>query len=539
MLSTLASVVEYEQNRDVGSRIRKLESSISSLETDLEKIQKRKSELKELTEKATNEINNWKKEMGECKQKSEEYEKEILDWKKQASQATTSITKLNRQINSKETQIEQLISQKQEIAEQCELERITLPVLLDAAEEEDDSDGPQYDFSELDRAHLQERRPHARDKMDAEFRQKIESKSSEIERTAPNLRALDQYEAIQEKEKQVSQEFEAARKEEKQVADAYNTVKQKRVEYEQNRDVGSRIRKLESSISSLETDLEKIQKRKSELKELTEKATNEINNWKKEMGECKQKSEEYEKEILDWKKQASQATTSITKLNRQINSKEAQIEQLISQKQEIAEQCELERIALPVLSDAAEEEDDSDGPQYDFSELDRAHLQERRPSARDKMDAEFRQKIESKSSEIERTAPNLRALDQYEAIQEKEKQVSQEFEAARKEEKQVADAYNTVKQKSYRPSPFFILDEVDAALDNLNVAKVAQFIRSKSCQAARDNQDAEDGHGFQSIVISLKDSFYDKAEALVGVYRDVDKSCSSTMSFDLRNYAES
>ncbi|XP_033144182.1 structural maintenance of chromosomes protein 1 [Brassica rapa] len=383
------------------------------------------------------------------------------------------------------------------------------------------------------------------------------------------------------------------------------------VEYEQNRDVGSRIRKLESSISSLESDLEKIQKRKSELKELTEKATNEINNWKKEMGECKQKSEEYEKEILDWKKQASQATTSITKLDRQINSKETQIEQLISQKQEIAEQCELERIALPVLSD---------GPQYDFSELDRAHLP---PSARDRMDAEYRQKIESKSSEIERTAPNLRALDQYEAIQEKEKQVSQEFEAARKEEKQVADAYNTVKQKryelfmeafnhissiidkiykqltksnthplggtaylnleneddpflqgikyttmpptkrfrdmeqlsggektvaalallfsihSYRPSPFFILDEVDAALDNLNVAKVAQFMRSRSCQAARENQDAEDGHGFQSIVISLKDSFYDKAEALVGVYRDVDKSCSSTMSFDLGNYAES
>ncbi|XP_024013454.1 structural maintenance of chromosomes protein 1 [Eutrema salsugineum] len=394
------------------------------------------------------------------------------------------------------------------------------------------------------------------------------------------------------------------------------------LEYEQNRDVGSRIRKLESSISSLETDLEKIQQRKSELKELTEKATNEINNWKKEMGECKQKSEEYEKEILDWKKRASQATTSITKHNRQIHSKETQIQQLISQKQEITEKCELERITLPVLSDA-EEEDDSDGPQFDFSELDRAYLQERRPSARDKLDAEFRQKIESKTSKIDRTAPNLRALDQYEAIQEKEKQVSQEFEAARKEEKQVADAYNTVKQKryelfmeafnhiasnidkiykqltksnthplggtaylnleneddpflhgikyttmpptkrfrdmeqlsggektvaalallfsihSYRPSPFFILDEVDAALDNLNVAKVAKFIRSKSCQAGRDNQDAEDGNGFQSIVISLKDSFYDKAEALVGVYRDTDRSCSSTMSFDLRNYQES
>ncbi|CAA7046124.1 unnamed protein product [Microthlaspi erraticum] len=420
--------------------------------------------------------------------------------------------------------------------------------------------------------------------------------------------------------------------EEKQLKDAQNVAEDRlnlsnqlaklkyQLEYEQKRDVGSRIQKLESSISSLETDLEKIQKRKSELKELTETATNEINNWKKKMGECKQKSEEVEKEILDWKKQASQATTSITKLNRQIHSKETQIEQLISQKQEIAEKCELEHITLPVLADAMEE-DDSDGPQYDFSELDRA-LQGRRASARDKMDAEFRQKIESKTSEIERTAPNLRALDQYEAIQEKEKQVSQEFEAARKEEKRVADAYNIVKQKryelfmeafnhissnidkiykqltksnthplggtaylnleneddpflhgikyttmpptkrfrdmeqlsggektvaalallfsihSYRPSPFFILDEVDAALDNLNVAKVAKFIRSKSCQAARDSQDPEDGNGFQSIVISLKDSFYDKAEALVGVYRDTERSCSSTMSFDLRKYDE-
>ena len=33
---------------------------------------------------------------------------------------------------------------------------------------------------------------------------------------------------------------------------------------------------------------------------------------------------------------------------------------------------------------------------------------------------------------------------------------------------------------SYRSSPFFILDEVDAALDKTNVEKMAQFIRNRS-----------------------------------------------------------
>lgn len=61
-----------------------------------------------------------------------------------------------------------------------------------------------------------------------EFTQKIGALISEIERTAPNLKALDQYEALLEKERVATEEFEAARKEEKEVADKYNSVKQRR-----------------------------------------------------------------------------------------------------------------------------------------------------------------------------------------------------------------------------------------------------------------------------------------------------------------------
>eukprot|EP00056_Hartaetosiga_gracilis_P008824 m.126847 g.126847 ORF g.126847 m.126847 type:complete len:87 (-) comp12997_c0_seq17:1820-2080(-) len=44
----------------------------------------------------------------------------------------------------------------------------------------------------------------------------------------------------------------------------------------------------------------------------------------------------------------------------------------------------------------------------------------------------------------------------------------------------------------YNPAPFFILDEIDAALDNQNVGKVVSYI-------AKQTRDS-----FQCIVISLK-----------------------------------
>lgn len=79
---------------------------------------------------------------------------------------------------------------------------------------------------------------------------------------------------------------------------------------------------------------------------------------------------------------------------------------------------------------------------------------------------------------------------------------------------------------SYQPSPFFVLDEVDAALDTTNVERVATYIRRHG------NPD------LQFIVISLKNTMFEKSDALVGVYRQQELNTSKIVTLNLKNYAD-
>jgi hypothetical protein len=68
------------------------------------------------------------------------------------------------------------------------------------------------------------------------------------------------------------------------------------------------------------------------------------------------------------------------------------------------------------------------------------------------------------------------------------------------------------------------MDEIDAALDNVNVNKVSNYIRAMSRS------------DFQCIVISLKDKFYSKADSLIGVHRDTETNGSKTLSLRLTDF---
>ncbi|XP_027558306.1 structural maintenance of chromosomes protein 1B [Neopelma chrysocephalum] len=80
---------------------------------------------------------------------------------------------------------------------------------------------------------------------------------------------------------------------------------------------------------------------------------------------------------------------------------------------------------------------------------------------------------------------------------------------------------------SFRPAPFFILDEIDAALDNSNIDKVSSFIREQAHEQ------------FQMIVISLKEEFFCKADALLGVCPEHDDIMfSKVLTVDLTEFPE-
>ncbi|NXT75346.1 SMC1B protein, partial [Zapornia atra] len=80
---------------------------------------------------------------------------------------------------------------------------------------------------------------------------------------------------------------------------------------------------------------------------------------------------------------------------------------------------------------------------------------------------------------------------------------------------------------SFRPAPFFVLDEIDAALDNTNIDRVSSFIREQAHEQ------------FQMIVISLKEEFYSKADALIGVCPERDDFMfSRVLTLDLTEYPE-
>ncbi|KAJ2371508.1 Structural maintenance of chromosomes protein 1, partial [Coemansia sp. RSA 2607] len=154
-------------------------------------------------------------------------------------------------------------------------------------------------------------------------------------------------------------------------------------------------------------------------------------------------------------------------------------------------------------------------------------------------------------------------------------------------EKSVAALALLFSLQTFRPAPFFVLDEVDAALDLANVAKLANYLREHARVVpgtlaspeppaapgadievdadAEENGDPDASHymlrqstrakksdpqqssdataatspvtaDFQFIVISLKQALFERAHSLVGIYRDQPQNSSQVLTIDLEQF---
>ena len=74
------------------------------------------------------------------------------------------------------------------------------------------------------------------------------------------------------------------------------------------------------------------------------------------------------------------------------------------------------------------------------------------------------------------------------------------------------------------PTPFLVLDEVDAALDAGNVMQLSHYIRRHAAEC-------------QFVVVSLKEQLYHVADSLIGIFKDHNRESSGTLTLDLRPIA--
>ncbi|KAI9018451.1 condensin complex subunit SMC1 [Hyaloraphidium curvatum] len=329
--------------------------------------------------------------------------------------------------------------------------------------------------------------------------------------------------------------------------------------------------------------------------------------------------------VEEFRRAASAKQKELDAMAKRIADKESAIERLNGEKFGILQKCKLENIKLPLSSgsledlplryvddgepDSMEIDDVSKASkdleiQIDFSILSREHRKDGSASR----EAHFQDQIKILTADIEQAAPNMKAIDKLEDVENKLRHSAEEFEQARKDAQAAKQkfndlkheryqrfiaAYNHISEKidgiykeltktkafplggtaylsledseepylsgikyhamppskrfremeqlsggektvaalalllaihSYQPAPFFVLDEVDAALDNNNVNKVAQYITKHASPE------------FQFVVISLKNTMYQKAQALVGVYRDQDTNSSKVLTLSLAQF---
>ncbi|KAF7510726.1 hypothetical protein GJ744_006092 [Endocarpon pusillum] len=348
-----------------------------------------------------------------------------------------------------------------------------------------------------------------------------------------------------------------------------------------------------------------------------------------QLDEQKDLQTEAAEKLADQRQQVQKRSKTIEATIKAISVHEADIQRHSSDRYTLLRKCKLENVNIPIVPgsvtlsdlpiddlisgpdpdamDIDEQEEDpssaalqaprvqSHGIEPDFSTLEDDLREQSSPA----IESELQDRVRTLDSELDKMAPNMRAVERLETVEAKLRSTEKDFDAARQRYRSTKTAFEDVMHQrsdlfnkafshiseqigpiykdltkstnyplggqayldigdtdepyldgikyhampplkrfrdmehlsggektmaalallfavhSYQPSPFFVLDEVDAALDNANVGKIANYIREHAQP------------GMQFIVISLKTGLFQQSEALVGIYRDQGGNSSS------------
>lgn len=419
------------------------------------------------------------------------------------------------------------------------------------------------------------------------------------------------------------------------------------IQYEETRDITEELENTRKSVAQDTETLKTLSKSLKECQKEDDQQKKKTDDLRQRLDELKNSLMQKESEIREIRKRLTEETTEEGSIHSKITRTQDSIEQLKYKRHSIISECDVQQIKLPKLKDKfaqtqtkklkrrkveSEEEEESEEIEeaeeeellsasgeekpnqvyqkeedlvsgLDFSTVKKKETNDSK--VREKYSIEFKTKLQQIETELEKINPNMKAITQFSAVndklektsetvqksREKQQELEKEFNAIRTERKRLFEkTFKIVEQhidriykelyssrsasakltldnpsvpyahgieftatppsKSYRdiqslsggektvaalallfairqvqPAPFFIMDELDQALDDQSVRAVVNYVKKKSLE-------------MQFLIISHKDTFFCQADGLVGVCKDPATSCSQSLTLDLLRLGE-
>ncbi|RUS31129.1 LOW QUALITY PROTEIN: hypothetical protein BC938DRAFT_478410 [Jimgerdemannia flammicorona] len=285
---------ETQQLQETSDRVARLYAAIRADTDTLERLEVEKERHLEETKTIMDEIAKMEGDLKRAREIEEQKMEFVNRHRKEVAKRTREVDKLMKEVVTRETEVERLNAEKVGIFRKCKLEEIAVPlakgslndVPMDDTEvclfahavtiediepkrnrhpptiaqrNEDmmevDEDGTSFtqsqrsirssdwrievDYSELD----DDKKSDDSVEVEQKLQNEIKIITSEIERMAPNLKAVDRLDGVESRLRETEEEFDTARREAKTAKDKFTAIKQKRwVEYNSDIDSHERLR---------------------------------------------------------------------------------------------------------------------------------------------------------------------------------------------------------------------------------------------------------------------------------------------------------